>query len=84
MNSLTREDAGVELAQSVLDHLNQAWDALQAGDQGALETHLKEAQAAAADAPPGVQATLNHMIEHLEENKGTEYINMRLAFLLQK
>jgi len=84
LNSLTLQDTGVQLAQSVLDHLNQAWDALQAGDQGALETHLKKAQAAAADAPPGVQATLNHMVEHLEENEGIEYIQMRLAFLLQK
>ncbi len=82
LSSLTLQDTGVHLSQPVLDHLSQARDALQAGDKAAVETHLKKAQEAAADAPPGVQATLKDMVEDLEEADWAEDLEMHLAVLL--
>lgn len=84
LNFLTFEYTGIELSQSVIDHLNQAWDALQAGDKAGVETHLTKAQEAAADAPPGVQITLKDMIEDIEEDDWAEDIEMHLGVLLGK
>ncbi|MEJ2559032.1 MAG: c-type cytochrome [Anaerolineae bacterium] len=84
LNFLTFEYTGIELSQSVVDHLNQAWDALQAGDKAEVETHLTKAQEAAADAPPGVQITLKDMIEDIEEDDWAEDIEMHLGVLLGK
>jgi mono/diheme cytochrome c family protein len=84
LNSLTLQDTGVQLSEAVLDHLNQAWDALQAGDKKAVETHLKKAQEVAVDAPQGVQVTLGHIVEHLGEDNWAEYTRMRLTTLLAK
>ncbi len=84
LNSLTLEDVGVELPAGVVDHLNQAWDALQAGDKAGVETHLQKAQEAAADATPGIQATLKDVIEDLEEEDWQEDVEAHLKVLLGK
>jgi hypothetical protein len=42
------------------------------------------AQEAAADAPPGVQATLKDMVEYLEEADWVEDLKQHLAILLAK
>lgn len=72
LSGLTLPDIGVELPPAVVDHLSQARDALQAGDQAAVETHLKEAQEAGADAPPGVQVTLKGLVESDDAGDGIE------------
>ncbi|MFQ5340128.1 MAG: c-type cytochrome [Anaerolineae bacterium] len=84
LSALTLEDIGLELPAEVADHLNQAWDALQAGDKAAVETHLGKAQESAADAPPGVQATLKDIIEDLEEVEWIEDVGAHLQVLLSK
>ncbi len=84
LHSLTLEDTGVELSQPVLTHLEKAWDALQANDKAGVETHLKEALKAAADAPEGVQVTLKDMLEDLEEKDWAEDLGMHLGILLGK
>ena len=84
IEALTLQDTGIELSQPLLDPLRQAWDALQAGDKAAVETHLNEAQEAAMDAPPGVQVTLKDRIEDLEEDNWAEDIEMHLATLVGK
>jgi len=84
LNSLTLEDVGVQLPAGVVDHLNQAWDGLESGDKAAVETHLKKAQEAAADAPPGIQATLKDVIEDLEEEDWQEDVEAHLRVLLGK
>ncbi len=82
LSSLTLQDIGVELAPAVVDHLSQAWDALQADDGAAVETHLSMAQEAGADAPPGVQATLKGLVEGLGEADWVEATEARLEVLL--
>lgn len=62
LSRLTLQDIGVDLPSSVVEPLNQAWSALQADDQAAVETHLRKAQEAGADASPGVQATLRRLV----------------------
>ncbi len=82
LSAMTLRDAGVELSQAVVDHLTKAQAALAAGDKAAVETHLKKAQEAAADAPPGVQVTLQVMIQRMQDPNWDKYIEMRLAALL--
>lgn len=82
LSGLTLQDIGVELPPAVVEHLGQARDALQAGDQAALETHLKEAQEAGADAPPGVQANLKSLVEGLGEGDWMEATQVQLEVLL--
>ena len=84
LSTLTLGDIGLELPADVADHLNQAWDALQAGDKAAVETHLGKAQESAADAPPGVQTTLKDVIEDLEEEDWAEDVGAHLRVLLSK
>jgi hypothetical protein len=78
LSGLTLEDIDLELPPAVVDQLNQARDALQAGDQAAVETHLKEAQEAGADAPAGVRATLKGLVESLEEGDAGDGIEALL------
>ncbi|RMF38844.1 MAG: hypothetical protein D6759_00400, partial [Chloroflexi bacterium] len=82
LSAMTPHDVGVELSQAVVDHLTQAQAALEAGDKAAVETHLKKAQEAAADAPMGVQVTLQVMVQHMQDPDWDKYIGMRLAALL--
>jgi len=84
LHALSLQDAGVQLPEPVVDHLSQAWDALQAGDKAAVETHLKKAQEAAASAPPGVQATMKVVVKALTAEDWATQIETRLAVLLQK
>lgn len=84
LHALTLKDTGVQLPQSVLVHLNQAWDALQAGDKAGVETHLSKAKEAAVDEPPGVQKTLADLLEDLEEADWAEEIGVHLQVLLAK
>jgi mono/diheme cytochrome c family protein len=72
LSGLTLQDIGVELPPAVVDHLSQARDALQAGDQAAVEAHLKQVQEAGADAPPGVQVTLKGLVEGGDAGDGIE------------
>lgn len=82
--SLTLQDTGVQLPDGVLDHLNQAWDALQAGDKARVENHLQIAQEAGASAAPGIQATLKDMVEDLKEEDWMKDVEAHLRVLLDK
>jgi mono/diheme cytochrome c family protein len=82
LSDLILQDTGVELSPAVVDHLSQASDALQAGDKAAVETHLEKAQEAAADAPPGVQATLKSLVGGLGDADWMETIEVHLEVLL--
>jgi mono/diheme cytochrome c family protein len=82
LSSLTLQDIGVELPAAMVDHLSQAWDAVQAGDEAAVETHLKKAQEAGADAPPGVQATLKGLLQDSGKADWMENLESRLRVLV--
>ncbi len=84
LHALTLKDTGVTLSQSVVTHLEKAWEALQAGDKAGVETHLKEAQKAAAGAPQGVQVTLKVMLEGLSEADWQHHTEAHLKVLLGK
>ncbi len=84
LSGLTLEDIGVELAPAVLEHLNRAWEALEAGDKAGVETHLTKVQEAAADAPVGLQTTLKDVLEDLEEEHWAGEVEMHLRVLLGK
>jgi hypothetical protein len=82
LSSLALQDIGVELSPAVVDHLSQARDALQAGDEAAVEMHLKKAQEAGADAPPGIQSTLKGLVGGLEEAGWMEVLEAHLRVLV--
>lgn len=82
-SGLTLQDIDVELSPAVTDHLGQASEALQIGDKAAVETHLKEAQEAGADASPGVQATLKGLVEGLGEPDWMTATEIHLEVLLR-
>lgn len=82
LNSLTLEAIGVELPADVIGHLNQAWEAVQAGDKEAAAGFLESAQQAATTASPGIQATLKDLIEDLEEEDWQEDVSAHLQVLL--
>lgn len=84
LHALTLKDTGVKLSQPVLTHLEKAWDALRAGDKAGVETHLKEAQKVAANAPQGVQVTLKVMLEGLREADWESHTEAHLKVLLGK
>ncbi len=82
LSDLTLQDVGVELSPVVVDHLSQALDALQAGDEAAAETHLEKAQEAGADESPGVQATLKGLVGGFGEPDGLKASEFHLEVLL--
>jgi cytochrome c553 len=82
LSGLTLQDIDVELPPAVVEHLSQAREALQAGDEAALESYLLEAQEAGAEAPPGVQATLKSLMEGWGEDDWVEATQVQLEVLL--
>lgn len=82
LSNRTLQDIDVELPPTVVEHLSQARDALQAGDKAAVETHLKKAQEAGADAPHGIQATLKGLVEVLGKAEWLEATEVHLEVLL--
>lgn len=84
LSSLTLKDIDVELPSDVIDHLSQAWTALQAGDKAAVEAYLREAQEAGAGASPGVQSTLKDLVEDLGEADWKEGLESHLEVLLDQ
>lgn len=82
LSRLTLQDIGVELPPAVIDHLSQAWDALQAGDKAAVETQLEKALEAGAGGPPGVQATLKALVQDLGEAGWEDALEAPLRVLL--
>jgi mono/diheme cytochrome c family protein len=82
LSGLTLQDIGVELPPVVVDHLSQAREALQAGDEADVEAYLKEAQEAGAEAPPGVQTTLKSLVEGLGKDDWVESTQVHLEVLL--
>jgi mono/diheme cytochrome c family protein len=82
LSELTLQDTGVELSPTIVDHLNEASDALEAGDKAAVETHLEKAQEAAADSSAGLQATLKSLVGGLGEPDWMKTTEFHLEVLL--
>lgn len=84
LNSLTIADTSVVIPDEVRTHLQQAYDALNAGDKAGVETHLKAALQSAQDlkAGEGLIKTLDDMVEDLEEETWQQDVELHLDILL--
>ncbi len=68
ISSRTLDYTGIEIPEPVANHLQMAWDALEANDRAGVEKHLKAAlEALPPDGPEGLRVTLEDLIEDLEE-----------------
>ncbi len=84
LSRLTLDDIGVHIPEETANHLQLAWEALEAEDKAGVEQHLQAAlDALPEDGPEGLRVTLEDLLEDLgEEEEWVEGLAHHLEFLV--